>query len=83
MRLLIGLILLNVFTIEAIGQTKVVRKKGAKSQEVNFDEMSLQGQVRNPQGSYLIQKNGIQFMPLYDIQKDVDERIRKSQEWLR
>lgn len=59
------------------------KKKAPKTQEVNFDEMSLQGQVRNPQGAYLVQKNGIQFMPLYDIQKNVDQKIRKSQEWMR
>ncbi len=58
-------------------------KKSKKVQEVNFDEMSLQGQIRNPQGSYLVQKNGIQFMPLYDVQKSVDTKLRKSQEWMR
>jgi hypothetical protein len=62
---------------------KNAQKKSPKTQEINFEEMSLQGQVRNPQGSYLVQKNGIQFMPLYDIQKSVDEKIRKSQEWMR
>jgi hypothetical protein len=59
------------------------KKRSPKTQEINFDEMTLQGQIRNPHGAYLVQKNGIQFMPLYDIQKDVDDKIRRSGEWMR
>jgi hypothetical protein len=59
------------------------KEKSPKTQEVNFDEISLNGQVRNPQGAYLVQKNGLQFMPLYDIQKNIDSKIRRSQEWAR
>lgn len=80
-KFLIILILIFPFFLEA--QEKTKNKKAPKTQEINFDEMSLQGQVRNPQGAYLVQKNGIQFMPLYDVQKNVDEKIRKSQEWMR
>lgn len=77
------LILFFLNTTEGFASPKTSKKKAPKTQEINFDEMSLQGQVRNPQGAYLVQKNGIQFMPLYDVQKSVDERIRKSQEWMR
>ena len=57
--------------------------KKSKKQEVNFEEMSLQGQIRNPQGAYLVQKNGIRFMPLYEVQKNLDQKIRQSQSWMR
>lgn len=49
-----------------------------KVQEVNFGEMNLKGTIRNPDGAYLVQKKGIKFMPLYDVQKDMDSRIRES-----
>ncbi len=49
-----------------------------KVQEVNFGEMNLKGTIRNPDGAYLVQKRGIKFMPLYDVQKDMDGRIRES-----
>jgi len=75
------LLLLGVTSVAA--GNKNSKKKAPKTQEINFDEMSLQGQVRNPQGAYLVQKNGIQFMPLYDIQKSVDDKIRRSGEWMR
>ena len=63
----------------ALGKTKTVRKV----QEVNFSELDLKGTVRNPDGAYLVQKRGIKFMPLYDVQKDMDTKIRESAQYVR
>ena len=54
------------------------QRTARKVQEVNFGEMNLKGTIRNPDGAYLVQKKGIKFMPLYDVQKDMDSRIRES-----
>ncbi|MCX7675610.1 MAG: hypothetical protein N2Z70_07270 [Bdellovibrionaceae bacterium] len=59
------------------------KAKNKRVQEVNFEEMALQGQIRNPYGSYLVQKNGLKFVPLYEVQKDMDEKIRSASEWMR
>lgn len=59
------------------------QKVNRKVQEVNFGEMNLKGTIRNPDGAYLVQKKGIKFLPLYDIQKDLDGRIRESSLYLR
>lgn len=69
---MIAFILLGGATV--LAKTKTVRKV----QEVNFGEMNLKGTIRNPDGAYLVQKRGIKFMPLYDVQKDMDGRIRES-----
>lgn len=61
-------------TTAAQAKSRTVRKV----QEVNFGEMNLKGTIRNPDGAYLVQKKGIKFMPLYDVQKDMDSRIRES-----
>ncbi len=53
-------------------------KKTRDIQEVNFGEMSLKGTIRNPDGAYLVQKKGIKFAPLHDVQKDVDRKIRET-----
>lgn len=63
----------------AQAKTKTVRKV----QEVNFSETSLKGTVRNPDGAFLVQKRGIKFMPLYEIQKDMDQKIRSSVQYVR
>lgn len=47
-------------------------------QEVNFSEMNLKGTIRNPDGAYLVQKKGLKFMPLHDVQKDMDGKIRET-----
>ena len=72
--LIIGLS--TLFSEMALAQKKVSRK----TQDINFAEMSLKGTVRNPEGAFLVQKRGIRFMPLYEIQKDMDSRIRESSE---
>lgn len=68
-----------VLALPAQAKTKTVRKV----QEVNFGEMSLKGTIRNPDGAYLVQKRGIKFMPLYDVQKDMDTKIRDSVQYVR
>lgn len=70
--LMIAFLLLGSST--AFAKQRTVRKV----QEVNFGEMNLKGTIRNPDGAYLVQKRGIKFMPLYDVQKDMDGRIRES-----
>lgn len=54
------------------------QRKG-KVQEVNFEEMTMKGMIRNPEGSFLVQKKGLKFYPLYQVQKDMDEKIRSSE----
>lgn len=58
----------------ALSKTKTTRKV----QEVNFDEMSLKGTIRNPDGAYLVQKRGLKFLPLHQVKKDMDSKIRES-----
>lgn len=52
--------------------------KRKKVQEVSFSEMDLKGSVRNPDGSFLIQKKNIRFVPLFEVQKSFDKKIRST-----
>ena len=54
-----------------------------KTQEVNFDETDIDGQVRSPDGAYLLQKRGVQFMPLYKVNNQFEKNILESVEYLR
>ena len=74
----LGLCLLFVGS-SAFAKTKTLRKV----QEVNFSEVDLKGTVRNPDGAYLVQKRGLKFMPLYEVQKDMDQKIRESVQYIR
>jgi len=76
--LLFGLVLSLVASV-SFAKSKTVRKV----QEVNFAEMDLKGTVRNPDGAYLVQKRGIKFMQLHDVQKDMDAKIRESAQYVR
>lgn len=58
-------------------------KKGKKTQEVSFDGVDIDGVVRTPDGAYLQQKRGVKFMPLYKVQKNFDQEIKGSVDYLR
>ena len=77
-RLAIIFIGLVLFSLSSFAKTKKVRD----IQEVNFSEMNLKGTIRNPDGAYLVQKSGIKFMPLHDVQKSVDQKIRETSLYL-
>jgi hypothetical protein len=70
--------LMTVFLLLGSATAFAKQRTVRKVQEVNFGDMNLKGTVRNPDGAYLVQKRGIKFMPLYDVQKDMDGRIRES-----
>lgn len=71
---LAAIVLLLIATRPAHAKKTEVRKV----QEVNFSEMNLKGTIRNPDGAYLVQKKGLKFMPLHDVQKDMDQKIRET-----
>jgi hypothetical protein len=73
--ILLSLSLSIVFTTSTVFAKKV---KYRKTQEVNFDGSDVDGQVRNPDGAYLVQKRGIDFVPLYKVRKNFDESIKES-----
>ena len=54
-----------------------------KTQDVNFDAVDVDGTVRNPDGAYLVQKRGIDFVPLYKVRKNFDDSIKESVEYVK
>lgn len=78
--ILLSYLLIGI-SIPSFSQSKktVVRK----IQEVNFSEMSIKGTIRNPDGAFLVQKKGIKFMPLVDVQKNMDKKIRDASFYVR
>ncbi|MBL7556076.1 MAG: hypothetical protein JNM24_09660 [Bdellovibrionaceae bacterium] len=73
--------LMLVVSIPSFSQSK--KKVVRKVQEVNFSEMSIKGTIRNPDGAFLVQKKGIKFMPLVDVQKNMDKKIREASFYVR
>jgi hypothetical protein len=76
MKSIVTAMIVFIFGRASIGLAK--DKAIRKVQEINFGEMNLNGTIRNPDGAFLVQKRGIKFLPLYDVQKDMDSRIRES-----
>lgn len=70
-------------TLSATSTVFAKKVQYRKSQEVNFDAMDVDGQARNPDGAYLVQKRGIDFVPLYKVRKNFDDNIKESAEYMK
>lgn len=70
------ILLVTSLLITSTVSAKTVKYR--KTQDVNFDETNIDGVVRNPDGAYLVQKRGIDFMPLYKVRRNFDENIKES-----
>ncbi len=81
--ILIGVMFFS--TVNAQDKSAETKKKVQyrKTQEVSFDGTDIDGQVRSPDGAYLLQKRGVQFLPLYKVNNQFDENILESVEYLR
>lgn len=75
------LLLVTLFVLFLSDDKAFAEKK--KIQEINFNEMDVQGSARTPDGAYLVQRRGLRFLPLYEVKKDLDQKIRKSTSFLK
>lgn len=83
MRHLIAIFMLLAFAFQVSAEEGKKKVSYRKTQSVNFDETDIDGQVRSPDGAYLLQKRGIQFMPLYKVNNQFEKNILESVEYLR
>jgi ethanolamine utilization protein EutP (predicted NTPase) len=81
---LLSLSLSGAFAAEKTAKAESKKKVSyRKTQEVNFDGADIDGQVRSPDGAYLLQKRGVHFMPLYKVNNQFEQNILDSVEYLR
>jgi hypothetical protein len=73
----------TVLVLSATSTVFAKKVEYRKTQDVNFDAMDVDGKGRSPDGAYLVQKRGIDFVPLYKVRKNFDESIKESAEYVK
>ena len=58
-------------------------QKAGRVQKIDFEASDVDGKVRQPDGSYIVQKRGIEFIPLYKLKESFDEQIQDSVEFIK
>ena len=76
----LALALLLPFVSSTVWAKKIEYRK---TQEVNFDAVDVDGQVRNPDGAYVVQKRVVDFLPLYKVRRNFDENIKESVDYVK
>jgi len=74
------LVIATMFMSSTVFAKKVTYRK---TQDVNFDASEVDGAIRSPDGAYLVQKRGIDFVPLYKVRKNFDDNIKESIEYVK
>lgn len=59
------------------------KKSNSKPQRIDFDGLDVDGEVRTPDGQYLLQKSGVDFLPIYEVKDEMQNEIKKSVFFLR
>lgn len=75
-----------ILIIIALSLPNVAWAKSSTSknvQHVEFSGSEVDGQVRNPDGSFLNQRKGMNFLPLYKVKQHIDQGIKDSLEYIR
>jgi len=78
-----SLLILTVFFITPLLSVNNAYGGKKKLQEISFSEMDVQGSGRTPDGAYLVQRRGLRFLPLYEVKKNLDSKIRNSVNYLK
>lgn len=54
-----------------------------KRQTIDLEGADIDGEVRTPTGDYVLQKSGVDFLPLYEKKKEMNKEIKKTIHFLR
>lgn len=49
-----------------------------KPKRIDFDGLDVDGEVRTPDGQYILQKSGVDFLPIYEVKTEMKNEIKKS-----
>lgn len=76
-------LVLFILALQSMVLSVALASAGKKVQEVHFDGSDVGGQARTPDGAYLVQKKGVDFLPLYKVRERFDKQIKQSVDYLR
>ncbi len=74
-------LLLVILLSSALAMGAETVKRG-NVQKVDFADTDVNGKIRSPDGSYLVQKKGMDFAPVYKVKKKLNDGVKESLEYI-
>lgn len=71
--------LLSLFSLTSLNVSFAKNKR----QTIDLEGADIDGEVRTPTGDYVLQKSGVDFLPLYEKKKEMNKEIKKTIHFLR
>lgn len=81
--LLMGLLFVHSVQAQDADEANVVEEDGKKvrykaTTEINFDGVDVEGEIKKPAGSYLLDRKRSKFSPLIKFRPDFDKEMLQS-----
>lgn len=81
--LLMGLLFVHSAQAQEADEANVVEEDGKKvrykaTTEINFDGVDVEGEIKKPAGSYLLDRKRSKFSPLIKFRPDFDKEMLQS-----
>ena len=67
-----------LFLLLAFAQAEDRQIKYQHQTEIDFDALDITGEMVKPQGSLIIERQGVKFNPLIELRMDWNEEMRES-----
>ena len=71
-----AIIFVLLFTSFSFAQKDVVQK-------IDFEGLDVDGEIRRPDGTFILQKSSVDFLPIYEVKTEMQTEIEKSVYFLR
>lgn len=79
MKILLALAILFSFSFYSSSDSYAKKKR----QTIDLEGADIDGEVRTPTGDYVLQKSGVDFLPLYEKKREMNKEIKKTIHFLR
>jgi hypothetical protein len=82
-KLVLVMTILSLVAVSTVAWAKKKQVVTRSTQVVDFSGDTVDGTARHPDAAYLVQKRGVDFVPLYKVRDRFDENIKSSVNFLK
>ena len=83
MKFLLAMILMTSVSANVLAEGKKREVVTRKVQRVDFTGDTVDGAAKTPDGAFVNQRRGVDFVPLYKVREHFDQNIKGSVEYLK
>ena len=81
-RIVIAIMAMALALLPRVAKAKTVKTTYEKKTSINFEDTTIEGDVKKPHGSYLLHGSELDFQNLHRMKQDLKRKIIESTDYL-